>query len=173
MFRSNRVNFVKPGSRVPPESIVQGGLGHCYFMAALQNLARQGFLVEPRKRSPDGVYAVPLLFPDETEGGGAKWQFVLVDDRLPTVGGKVGNVRVNEDDCYCGFRPFFTFEDDKLTDAGRSATSIRWDANAPDLAAARGESIMKVARLFGFTFITSHALYSSTLPPLPGSSDVR
>eukprot|EP00392_Amoebophrya_sp_AT5.2_P014039 g14175.t1 len=143
MFKSNRVNFVEPGTRVPPESIVQGPLGHCWFMAALQNMATQGFLVEPRKRSPVGAYAVPMHLAGGGDGGAPDWHFVLVDDRLPTVGGKVNNVEVSDDDCYCGFRPFFTFADDNQKDAGRSASSITWDGSAQD-AATSTESIMKV-----------------------------
>ncbi|CAD7950943.1 unnamed protein product [Amoebophrya sp. A120] len=115
MWKSNQQNFVPGGTPVPPESILQGPLGHCYFMAALQNLANQGLLLEPEKVSPSGLWLVPLYIR-------SKWEFILVDDHLPTVGGQVSGVDTPDDVCYCGYRPYFTFLDPE--DGSRAASSI-------------------------------------------------
>ena len=77
--------------------INQGEVGDCWFLAALANLAEneEGFRrVVPENQSlSGGTYAGIVRFRFYRFG---RWQEVVIDDRLPTVGGRLVYVRAEE-----------------------------------------------------------------------------
>ncbi|CAD7955136.1 unnamed protein product [Amoebophrya sp. A120] len=101
MYEQNPGHFATPGQPVPFASVVQGSLGNCYFLAALQTLISHSFLIEPEKRSDAGLYLVPLFL-------NGHWQSILVDDRVPTSTGMITTATAPAAQ-QCGATPFFTF----------------------------------------------------------------
>ncbi len=65
---------------IDPDDIFQGGLGDCYFLAAIASIAKKSHRLEKifltKKISREGIYAVALCI-------NGLWEDVIVDDLIP------------------------------------------------------------------------------------------
>lgn len=72
---------------IEPSDLAQGALGDCWLLAALSSLAEHPNAIRrcfvQLERSVRGKYSVRMY-----DAGKKLWQVVLVDDRIPTNGGK-------------------------------------------------------------------------------------